>query len=63
MTKNFNFQINTVEKQFGEINERELQLVQAINRLAEIITHIANKQKRFSKFAIRSKPTAVGTTN
>jgi len=36
-----------VEKQIGEINERELQLTQAINRLAEITTHIANKQRDF----------------
>jgi len=40
-------QLNTVEKQISEINERELQLTQAINRLAEITVNIGHKQEDF----------------
>jgi len=47
-------QLNTVEDQITEINERELQLTQAINRLAEITAHIGRKQEDFQnvQFAV-----------
>jgi len=45
--KDFTGQLNTVEDKISEINERELQLTQAINRLAEITAHIGRKQEDF----------------
>jgi len=47
-------QINIVEDQISEINERELQLTRAINRLAEITAHIGRKQEHFQnlQFAV-----------
>jgi len=52
--KDFTGQLNTVEKQISEINERELQLTQAINRLAEITAHIGRNQEDFQnlQFAV-----------
>ena len=52
--KYFTGQLNTVEDQITEINERELQLTQAINRLAEITAHIGRKQEDFQnlQFAV-----------
>jgi len=46
--------LNTVEKQISEINERELQLTQAINHLAEITSHVGRKQEDFQnlQFAV-----------
>jgi len=45
--KDFTEQINIIEDQISEINERELQLTRAINRLAEITTHIVENRKTF----------------
>jgi len=52
-----------VEKQIGEINERELQLTQAINRLAEITTHIANKQRDFHNWQFAVNRQLLGQQN
>jgi len=45
--KDFSGQFNTVEEQISEINERELQLTQAINHLVEITAHLGQKQEDF----------------
>ena len=45
--KDFTEQVNIVEDQISEINERELQLTQAINRLTEITAHIGRNRKIF----------------
>ena len=45
--KDFTGQLNIVEDRISEINERELQLTRAINRLAEITTHIVENRKTF----------------
>jgi len=52
--KDFTEKINIIEDQISEINERELQLTRAINRLAEITTHIGRKQEDFQnlQFAV-----------
>ena len=52
--KDYTGQLNTVEDQISEINERELQLTQAINGLAEITTHIGRKLEDFQnlQFAV-----------
>ena len=52
--KDFTGQLNIVEDQISEINERELQLTQAINRLAEITAHLGRKQEDFQnlQFAV-----------
>jgi len=55
--KDFTEQLNTVEGQISEINERELQLTRAINRLAEITAHIGRKQEDFQnlQFAVNKQ--------
>jgi len=52
--KDFTGQLNIVEDRISEINERELQLTRAINRLAEITAHIGRKQEDFQnlQFAV-----------
>jgi len=54
LQKDFTGQLNTIEDQVREINETELQLTQAINRLAEITAHLASKQDDFQnlQFAV-----------
>jgi len=45
LQKDFSKQLNTIEDQVREINEKELQLTQSLNRLAEITAHLAGKQE------------------
>jgi len=54
LQKDFSKQLNTIEDQVREINEKELQLTQSLNRLAEITAHLAGKQEDFQnlQFAI-----------
>jgi len=54
LQKDFTSQLNTIEDQVQEINEKGLQLTRAVNRLAEIISHIASKQDDFQnlQFAV-----------
>jgi len=52
--KDFTKQLNTMEDQVREINEKESQLTQSLNRLAEITAHLAGKQEEFQnlQFAV-----------
>jgi len=54
LQKDFTAQLNNIEDQIREINEKELQLTQSINRLAEITAHLASKQEDFQnlQFAV-----------
>jgi len=54
LQKDFTKQLNTIEDQVRDINEKELQLTQSLNRLAEITAHLAGKQEDFQnlQFAV-----------
>jgi len=45
--KDFTKELNTIEDQVREINEKESQLTQSLSCLAEITSHLAGKQEDF----------------